>query len=37
MLFNGLNPSFFTDNKLFWKTVKPFFFDKKNNGANING
>ena len=26
MLFNGLNPSFVMDNKLFWKTVKPFFF-----------
>ena len=33
--FNGLNPSFVTDNKLFWKTVKPFFLDKGNYGANI--
>ena len=32
---NGLNPSFVTDNKLFWKTVKPFFSDKGNYGANI--
>ena len=33
--FNGLNPSFITDNKLFWKMVKPFFSDKENYGANI--
>ena len=33
--FNGLNPSFVIDNKLFWKTVKPFFLDKGNYGANI--
>ena len=33
--FNGLNPSFVTDNKLFWKTVKPFFSNKGNYGANI--
>ena len=33
--FNGLNPSFVTDNKLIWKTVKPFFSDKGNYGANI--
>ena len=32
---NGLNPSFVTDNKLFWKTIKPFFSDKANCGANI--
>ena len=29
--FLGVNPSFLTDNKLFWKTVKPFFSDKGNN------
>ena len=33
--FNGLNPSFVTDNKLFWKTVKPFFSGKGNYGAII--
>ena len=33
--FNGLNPSFVTDNKLFWKTVKPFFLDKGNYEAFI--
>ena len=32
---NGLNPSFVTDNKLFWKTVKPLFSGKGNYGANI--
>ena len=31
----GLNPSFVTQNKLFWKTVKLFFSDKGNYGANI--
>ena len=35
MFFNGLNPSFVTDKKLFWKTVKPFYSDKGNYGANI--
>ena len=35
MFFNGLNPSFVTDNNLFWKTVKSFFSDKRNYGANI--
>ena len=30
-----INPSFITVNKLFWKTVKPFFSDKGNYGANI--
>ena len=35
-VFNWLNPSFDTDNKLFWKTVKPFFPDKRNYGANLN-
>ena len=33
--FNGQNPSFVTDNKLFWKTVKQFFSDQGNYGANI--
>ena len=33
--FNGLNPSFVTNNKRFWKSVKPFFFDTGNYGANI--
>ena len=32
---NGLNPSFITDNKLFWKMVQPFFSDRGNYGANI--
>ena len=33
--FIGLNPSFVTTNKLFWKTVKPFFSDMGIYGANI--
>ena len=33
--FDGLNPSFVTGNKLFWKTVKPFFSGRGNYGANI--
>ena len=33
--FNSLSPSFVTDNKLFWKMVKPFFSDKGNYGGNI--
>ena len=33
--FNGLNPSFVTDDILFWKTVNPFFSDKGNYGADI--
>ena len=33
--FNGLNPSFVTNNKRFWKTVKPFFSDTGDYGANI--
>ena len=28
--FNDLNQSFVTDNKLFWKTTKPFFSNKRN-------
>ena len=31
--FNNLNPSFVTDNKLFWKTIKPFFSNKVNYGS----
>ena len=30
-----LNPSFVTNNKLFWKKVKPFFSDKISYAANI--
>ena len=30
-----LNPYFVKDNKLFWKTVKPFLSDKGNYEANI--
>ena len=33
--FSSLNPSFVKDNKLFWKTVKPFFSNKGNLGPNI--
>ena len=33
--FNNLNPSFVTDNKLFWKTIKPFFSNKVNYGSQI--
>ena len=33
--FNNLNPSFVTDNKLFWKTIKPFFLNKGNYGSQI--
>ena len=33
--FNSLNLSFVKDNKLFWKTVKPFFSNKGDHGANI--
>ena len=33
--FNGLNPSLATDNKLFWKTVKPLFSDQGNYGDDI--
>ena len=33
--FNSLNPSFVKDNKLFWKTVKPFFSNKGDRGSNI--
>ena len=33
--FNNLNLSFVTDNKSFWKTIKPFFSNKGNYGAQI--
>ena len=33
--FNKLNPSFANDNKLFWKTVKPFFSNKGSSESNI--
>ena len=33
--FNKLNTSFVSDNKLFWKTVKPFFSDKGSHRGNI--
>ena len=33
--FNNLNPPFVTDNKLVWKTVKPFFSNKGNYGSQI--
>ena len=31
--FNNLNLSFVTDNKSFWKTIKPFFSNKGNYGS----
>ena len=34
-IFNKLNPSFVNDNKLFWKTVKPFFSNKDSSGSKI--
>ena len=34
-LFNNLNPSFVNDNKLFWKMVKPFFWNKGSSESNI--
>ena len=33
--FNSLNTSFVNDNKLFWKTVKPFFSNKGSFGNKI--
>ena len=33
--FNHVNPSFVTGNKLFWKTIKPFFPNKGNYGSQI--
>ena len=32
--FNKLNPPFANDNKLFWKTVKPFFSNKGSSESN---
>ena len=34
-IFNNLNPSFVTDNKLFCKTIKPFFSNKGNHESQI--
>lgn len=35
-IFNNLNNSFVIGNKLFWKTIKLFFFCyKNNNGTNL--
>ena len=34
-VFNKLNTSFVSDNKSFWKTVKPFFFNKGSHRGNI--
>ena len=31
--FNSLHPSFVTNNKLFWKTIKPFYSDMGNYGS----
>ena len=33
--FNSLNPSYVKDNKLFLKTVKPFFSSKRDRGLNM--
>ena len=33
--FSNLNPSFVNDNKLFWKTIKPFFSNKGNYRSQI--
>ena len=33
--FNNLNTSFVLDNKLFWKTVKPFFSNEGSHRGNI--
>ena len=33
-VFNGLNPKFVSDNKLFWKLVKPLFSNKGSYNAN---
>ena len=33
--YGNLNPSFISDNKKFWNTVKPFFSDKKVSNENI--
>ena len=33
--FNNFNVKNVTENKCFWKTIKPFFTDKTKNGNNI--
>ena len=33
--FNNLNPSFVTDSRVFWKTIKPFLWNKGNYGSQI--
>ena len=33
--FNGLNMKQVSDNKLFWKSVKPFFNDKGSNSSKV--
>ena len=33
--FNKLNPSFLNDNKLLWKTIKPFYSNKGSSGSNM--
>ena len=35
IFLNNLNPKFVSDNKLFWKTVKPLFSSKDSYNANI--
>ena len=35
IFFNNLNPKFVSDNKLFWKTVKPLFSSKGSYNANV--
>ena len=35
MFFNSLNPSVISDNRKFWKTVKPLFSNKGNYGNKI--
>ena len=34
--YNNLNPASISNNKTFWKNVKPFFSDKKTSNININ-
>ena len=33
--FESLNPNLITDNKKFWKQVKPFFSDKTPNNSKV--
>ena len=35
VFYRNLNPSLITDNKKLWKTVKPFFSDKKTSSEDI--